>query len=186
MNIPTGELLFDHYVQFLGEPVANDIYHAHGFASSIQLLKFKGVFSECTTFATLGFGRHHFAYSGKFVEIVMVVDKFEQEAKKFLIDTLFVLLQKKIPIQEGISIGGTKGVPNMEDKTSIKKALYFAEPIPFPLAFRFFNSEARVLLVLPITSSEHEFVKSSGASAFETYLELSGLDPFIIDRISVC
>ena len=186
MTAPLGEVIFDHYVHFLGKPVARKVYRAEGFDKSVQVLQFANVFSGCTTFATLGVGRLLAAYSADFVEVVMVVDESEQEAERLLVDTLFAMLQRQLPIREGISVGGPAGVPGSASKDTLKVAFYFTEPVPFPPAFRAPNLESRVVLALPITAAEHEFVKAYGGAAFEERLEAKGIDPFEIRRTSAC
>ena len=186
MTLSIGEVIFDHYAHFLGKPVSSKSYQAKGFDKSVQLLQFLDVFSGCITLSTLGVGRILSSYSKNFIEIVMVVDGFEQEAESLLMKTLFEIFQRQLPIKEGISIGGLRGMPISADDNTIKKAFYFTEPMPFPSEFRFFDSGSRVVLALPITAAEHEFIKTYGGAAFEELLESSALDPFCVARSSVC
>lgn len=186
MTNPLPEVVFDHYVRFLGKPIAREVYGAVGFDKSVQVLKFANVFPGCTTFATLGVGRLVTAYSGEFIEVVMVVDDVAQEAERLLVDTLFAIVQHRFPIREGISVGGPAGVPGSAVEGTLKVAFYFTEPVPFPPAFRSLDSGSRIVLALPITATEHAFVKAYGGAAFEERLEAKGVDPFEIRRSSVC
>lgn len=186
MTSSQAERVYDHYARFLGKPVARNVYRAAGIAGSIQVLQFDGVFSGCTTMATLGIGRMTAAYTGDFVEVVMVVDDVAEDAERCLINTLFGVVEHGFPISEGTSVGGPVGMQEAAIADTGKVAFYFAEPMPFPSEFRAPDPEITIVLAIPIAAAEHEFVKRYGGEAFEERLEANNVDPFRIRRPSVC
>jgi antitoxin YqcF len=180
-----AETFFDHYTKYLGNPVLNTTYKAEGFDNSIQVLQFEKVFRGCTTLATIGFNRLKINHKKDFIEIVIVVDDHIKEAEKFLIDILFSSLSHNYFIEEFISIGSSLGFPETATNNIKKTGLYFTEPMPFPEGFRRINSSSRLIIAIPITSAEHEYIKQHGGLSFETVLEKKCTDPFDVNRKSV-
>lgn len=185
MTLPAVERLLDHYERFLRAPHDREVYRASGFDQSIQSLRFRDVFDGCFTMATLGFGRLSAAYLGDFVEVVLAVDVEGASTEHLLVQTLFAIAENEIAVREGVSVGGIgRLAPSYADRTG-KTAFYFAEPSPFPGAFRYLPAGGRLLLAIPISSGEHALVKRSGGDVLEDRLEEQGADPFDLLRASV-
>lgn len=186
MSQTSAELLFDHYRRFLGPPAARAVYRAADFDTSIQVLRFDGVFERCTTLATLGVGRLAARSSSDFVEVLLVVDDAPEDSEHLLVHTLFAMVQTELPIRVGMSVGGPAGVPKLSEPSVLKSGFYFAEPFPLPAAFRSPDAQSRIILAVPITAAEHRLVKQYGGPAFEGLLEANEVDPFEIGRPSAC
>ncbi|CAK8585118.1 hypothetical protein [Priestia megaterium] len=68
-----GELYYDHYSKYLGEPIDREIYQNNEELPSIQILKYENVFDKCLVFNTLGLSNYKEVLRGN-MEISMASD----------------------------------------------------------------------------------------------------------------
>ncbi|MEM7246836.1 MAG: suppressor of fused domain protein [Acidobacteriota bacterium] len=176
----------DHYFLFFDEPTSHEVHRAEGFEEPILTLRYHGLFSRCTTVATLGFGALSHDQGSDFVEVVLAADHAPETTELLLIRTLFAILHHHIPLREGISVRGLSKIGEDYVATTGKEAFYFTEPFLFPPDFRRPCEHTRVLLAVPISSAEHDLLEARGAEAFESLLAKKEVDPFDILRPSAC
>jgi hypothetical protein len=180
-----GAMVFDHYVKFLGQPADGVAFRiAEG---SIQILTFPNVFPSCMTFCTLGFGPFSQRAGRGFHEVLMAVDAEPSEVPNLLAMTLLTAAENDLPIEEGISLTGIASFAPNFVRVTRKEALFFTDPFLLPRAFaepHDGNLHAHILMAVPISRGEHEFVKLQGGAALVTALAERDVDPLDVMRTS--
>lgn len=187
MDIDWPGACYDHYERFLGKAANRESYRLDG--TSLQILRYDGVFDGCSVLCTVGFA--HFSRRRDptiHEEVVMAVDCESETAGRLLAMTLFYIGN----CINAVPVLGSKGGIHELDGEFVKKyhkdAIYFTEPFPFPKEFadcRCTNLIGKIYLAVFIDAKEHEFLKTNGAGALEEMLEKGNADPFCLGRPSV-
>ncbi|MEG0449143.1 MAG: suppressor of fused domain protein [Lysinibacillus sp.] len=183
-----GELYYDHYNKFLGEPVDQEVFKNNEEMPSIQILKYENVFEECLVYNTLGFSNYE-EIVGDNVEVSMVVDATFNSMGKILANALFYCIGNQMEIGRGIAICGIESIDKTFVQNYDKSAIYFTEPFAFPKKYSEVRTETkekdgRMLLAFFISQSEYEYFVENGTEKFEDLLEEKNVDPFMVSRIS--
>ncbi|QDZ80226.1 suppressor of fused domain protein [Priestia megaterium] len=184
-----GELYYDHYSKYLGEPIDREIYRNNEELPSIQILKYENVFGECFVFNTLGLSNYEEVLRGN-MKISMVVDKAFNSTGYILANVLFYCLGNEIEIGRGTAVSGIESIEKSFYQKYDKNAVYFTEPFAFPKEYYELDTEStqqmgEVLLGFFISQAEYDFFITYGAEKFEELLEESDVDPFNVNRKSV-
>ncbi len=184
-----GELYYDHFHKFLGQPIDRKIYQQDNFTKSIQVLVYEKVFSKCMTFCSLGLS-HYSKSIQKTAEVCLVVDDAFDDSMMIFSNLLFYIVKKEFQMGWGLGIGGVKNInPNFEAKYK-KAAIYITSPYPFPDDFSIIkmpqsNTQiGHVFWGFFISKMEYQYFKKYGAESFESMIEKKGIDPFSISRKS--
>ncbi|MEZ2661203.1 suppressor of fused domain protein [Aneurinibacillus aneurinilyticus] len=184
-----GELYYDHYSKFLGEPIDREMFKNNEEMPSIQILKYENVFEECLVYNTLGFSKYEEVVSGN-VEVSMVVDGAFSSAGYILANALFYCIGNQMEIGRGIAISGIESIDKSFVQKYNKSAVYFTEPFAFPEEYSCVPTESedkdgKILLAFFISQSEYEYFVKYGTEKFEDLLEEKNVDPFHVSRESV-
>ncbi|MED4070061.1 suppressor of fused domain protein [Priestia endophytica] len=183
-----GELYYDHYEKFLGEPIDREIFKNNEQLPGIQVLKYENVFEECLVYNTLGFSKYE-GIVGNNIEVSMVVDRAFNNTGYILVNALFYCISNQIGMGRGVAIGGIESVDKDFVQKYNKSAVYFTEPFAFPEEYSDVHIETkkkdgRILLAFFISQSEYEYFIKYEAEKFEDLLEKRDVDPFNVTRIS--
>lgn len=183
-----GELYYDHYNKFLGEPVDQEVFKNNEEMPSIQILKYENVFEECLVYNTLGFSKYE-EIVGDNVEVSMVVDGAFNSTGKILANALFYCIGNQMEVGRGIAICGIESIDKTFVQNYDKSAIYFTEPFAFPEKYSKVRTETkekdgRILLAFFISQSEYEYFVKNGTEKFEDLLEEKNVDPFMVSRSS--
>jgi Suppressor of fused protein (SUFU) len=181
-----GEAFFDHYVKYLGSPIARSIFRQSEDTPSIQILQFKNVFPQTEVFCSLGTS-HYSSILGRISEVTLPVTSGARHVDKVLANCLFSLIQQQMKIGWGIALDGLDLIAPDFVKVSEKTALYFTHPFGFPHEFcRILNGsdEGNIYMAIFISRAEFNFFCDRGAAEFESLLESKNVDPFQWDRRS--
>ncbi|WP_229675665.1 suppressor of fused domain protein [Saccharibacillus kuerlensis] len=189
MMINYGELYYDQYSKFLGQPFDREIFENNKCMPNIQVLKYKNVFEECYVYNTLGLSKYDDVI-GSNLEVSMVVDEGFDSAAYILANTLYYCLANQMQMGRGVAISGIKNVDHEFAQLYNKDAIYFTDPFAFPEEYSTVLTDnheknGRILLAIFITTSEYEYFSKHGADLFEEILESKDVDPFHIRRDSV-
>lgn len=68
-----GELYYDHYSNFLREPIGREVFKSTNEMPSIQILRYENVFEQCLVYNSLGLSKYE-EIVGANVEVSMVVN----------------------------------------------------------------------------------------------------------------
>ncbi|MDM5249103.1 hypothetical protein [Lysinibacillus sp. G4S2] len=104
-----GELYFDHYTKFLGEPIDREVYKSSEEMPCIQILKYENVFEECLVYTTLGLSKYT-EIMGNYLEISMVVDGAFNSSGYILGNTVFYCVHNQMHIGRGLAISGVENI----------------------------------------------------------------------------
>jgi hypothetical protein len=177
--------ILDHYEKHLRAPTDRAVFEgAH--ASSLQVLRYDGVFRGCTVLATVGLTHFRDRIDG-LAEVVLVVDDGVDEAPMILANALFLMVDQKIGIGRGVSIAGIAKLAPSFAKRFDKDALYLTTPHAFPASFAEVACGDDVIDVWGaffVSAAEHALFVAGGADALEDALEAAGADPFHVSRTS--
>ncbi|EEM02903.1 MULTISPECIES: suppressor of fused domain protein [Bacillus] len=184
-----GELYYDHYSKYLGEPIDREVFKNGEDMPSIQILKYENVFEECLVFHTLGFSRYE-EIVGDNVEVSMVVDGAFRSVGYILANALFYCIANRIEIGRGTAISGIESIDKSFVRKYNKSAVYFTEPFAFPEEYSYVltgnaEKDGKVLLAFFISESEYEYFLKYGTEKFEELLEENHVDPFHVSRESI-
>lgn len=186
-----GELFYDHYNLFLGNPVDREVYRNNNDMPSIQIIKYENVFEECLVYNTLGLSKYEEVIGAK-IEISMVVDGAFNSAGYILVNSIFYCLGNQIEIGRGVAIGGIQSIDQSFVEKYNKNAIYFTVPFAFPEEYSYVQTEDKdkdksgeILLAFFISQSEYDYFKLYGTEKFEDLLEEKGIDPFQVSRKSI-
>lgn len=184
-----GELFYDHYKKFLGEPVRRKTFRKNENMPSIQILSYENVFEGCIVFTSLGLSRYEDVL-GTISEVTLVTDCAFNESDEILANILFYCIDKKIKIGRGVSISGISKINKVFFDFYKKNALYFTMPYVFPEEYERVNAlgevkKGIVYQAFFVSQEEHEFFVDNGAEVFEDLLEEKEVDPFEVNRKSV-
>lgn len=183
-----GELYYDHYSKFLGEPIDREVFRSTEEMPSIQILKYEHVFEECLVYNSLGFCKYE-DIVGANVEVSMVVDGAFRSTGFLLASTLFYCIDNKMPIGRGIAVRGIERLDKAFVQKYNKSAINFTEPYAFPEEYSIVRTntedkDGTILLAFYISQSECEYFVQYGAEKFEDLLEEKNVDPFNVSRES--
>jgi Suppressor of fused protein (SUFU). len=184
-----GELYYDHYCKYLGEPIDREVYKNNDKIPSIQILKYENVFEKCLVYNTLGFSKYEDVV-GVNVEVSMVVDGAFRHAGYILANSLFYCISKQMQFGRGIAISSIENIDKSFVEKYNKNSVYFTEPFGFPEEYSYVHSErvdngGKILLAFFISQSEYDYFVENGADKFEDLLEENNVDPFNISRKSM-
>ncbi|MGZ7441224.1 suppressor of fused domain protein [Paenibacillus sp. TH7-28] len=184
-----GELYYDHYSKFLGNPIDREVFKNNEEMPKIQILKYENVFEECLVYNTLGFSKYEDVV-GDNIEVSMVVDGASSSAGYILASTLFYCIANQMQMGRGIAISGIENIDKSFVQKYNKGAVYFTEPFAFPEEYSHVTTKSeekggRILLAFFISQSEYEYFIENGADKFEDLLEEKNVDPFHVSRESV-
>ncbi|MCB2309240.1 suppressor of fused domain protein [Clostridium estertheticum] len=187
--IDYGELFYEHYTKFLGEPKKRKTFRKSNEIPSIQILRYENVFEGCTVFTSLGLSRYE-SILGTISEVTLVTDCAFDESDEILANILFHCIDQKIKIGRGMSIAGIANINKEFSKMYQKNALYFTIPYGFPDDYGSVKilgqiNKGVVYQSFFISQKEHEFFVANGAEAFEDILEEKEVDPFELNRKSI-
>ncbi|MFS0557083.1 suppressor of fused domain protein [Brevibacillus sp. 179-C9.3 HS] len=187
MNIPSyGELYYDHYSKYVGEPVDLEIYKSSDDNPKLQILKYENVFQDCLVFNTLGLSHYEDRLQG-LVEISMVVDEAFGNTGYILANALFFCVENALEIGRGTAIRGIERFDKSFVEKYHKHAIYFTEPFAFPVEYSHVctGSEkkgGKVLLAFFISQAEYDYLIQYGTEKLEDLLEMNEVDPFCVGR----
>ncbi|MGG4147618.1 suppressor of fused domain protein [Paenibacillus algorifonticola] len=184
-----GELYYDHYSEFLGQPIDREVFENNEEMPKIQILKYENVFEECLVFNTLGFSKYE-EVVGNNIEVSMVVNGGFNKTAYILANVLFYCIGKQIKIGRGTAINGIESIEKSFVQKYNKSAVYFTEPFAFPEEYNYLNSEnentnGEILLAFFISQSEYDYFIKYGTEKFEELLEENDVDPFNVSRKSI-
>lgn len=180
-----GGAFYDHFVEYLGEPVDREIYAQDEESPSIQILQYEDVFEDCIVFASLGLSKYA-SEQGGYREVCLVTDDAFEESETILANTLFYAIGAGLEIGQGVSISGVANIDPEFARKYDKHALYFTLPFAFPDGYEKLEQlDGYVYWAFFISQKEHEFFVTNGAEAFENLLEEQEVDPFDIKRPSM-
>ncbi len=193
MNPNFGELYFDHFSKFLGEPAyVAGRFEENQLAPVIQFLAYDGVLQGCATFCSLGLTHFHDRLDGV-AEIVSFVDVHHPQPLKqyfdtipyVLANTLFFMVQKRMKLGRGMVVSGIDNISSAFVVETGKDSIYFTTPFDLPTDFSHVGDKTgSVLLAMFITKSEHDYFKDRGTEEFESLLEKKKVDPYDLERAS--
>lgn len=183
-----GEIFYNHYNKFLGEPIDREVFKNNNEMPSIQVLKYENVFDECLVYNTLGLSKYE-EIIGDNVEISMVVDGAFNSTGYILANALFYSIGKEMKIGRGVAIGGIDKIDKEFVEKYDKKAIYFTDPFAFPEKYSNIFTEnndefGKILLAFFISQEEYNYFINYGTEKFEDLLEEKDVDPFNVDRVS--
>ena len=172
--------IYDHYEKYLGDMLGADFYPE----KNIQLMGFQDAVEGCLTFGTMGLSLHK-KELGCCCEAVLTTEEDLDLCAELFIKVLCYLIDRRLPLNKGLTIGGIEGLNPEFARIHHKSALYFTEPTMFTGAFREIGEECRIYMAFFITPEEESFIKQNGAEAFEKLLEQQKTDVITLDRDSV-
>lgn len=184
-----GELYYDHYSNFLREPIGREVFKSTNEMPSIQILRYENVFEQCLVYNSLGLSNYE-EIVGANVEVSMVVDGAFRSTGYLLASTLFYCIGNKMQIGTGIAIQGIENLdPTFVQKYN-KSAIYFTEPYAFSEEYSVVRTHTNdevgsILSAFYISQSEFDYFAKYGAEKFEDLLEEKNVDPFNVNRQSV-
>lgn len=184
-----GEIFYDHFTKFFGDPTGREVFQAGERKSSIQVLHYGSVFPECRVFCSLGMTHYSMAL-GEIAEVSLVSDDAFDKCGWIFSNSLFYLVRQKIRIGRGVSVGGILNIDDKFAKEFDKHAIYFTRPYSFPEGYEEVmpadsDLMGKVYWAFFISKNEHDFLKKQGADEFESLLEKKMVDPFSLERKSV-
>ena len=181
-----GTCYYDHFVNYLGSPIARHIFEQNKNDPTIQILAFDGVFESCRVFCSLGL-THYIPEMNLAAEVYVAVDDAWQEVPYVLANTLFFMIQRRMQLGWGISISGIRNIlPSFVEKFD-KSALYLTTPFNLPDAFNHVScdqEEGFIYLGVFISREEEVFFRNQGAKALEQIFAEKEIDPFHLRRLS--
>lgn len=179
-----GKMILNHYNNYLGDYCERKVYKANLNSPSIQLLKYKNVFENCMTYASIGLSNYKDIINNS-CEVIMVVDDNYDECAKLLANSLFYIINNRIEFGRGVFI---EGIENLNEDFSVqhkKNTFYFTETYAFPDDFSHISNDEKMYMAFLISQQECQFIKKYGANEFEDQLEKMECDVFDINRKSI-
>lgn len=184
-----GELYYDHYIKFLGQPAGRELFVHNEHMPSIQVLHYQNVFDDCIVYATLGLSQYN-DIIGNHLEVSMAVDEGFDRAGYILANTLYYAIANRMQLGRGVAISGIENVDPSFTEQYDKAAVYLTDPFAFPAEYSTLSTgnpekEGRMLSAIFITQSEYDYFSEHGTELFEDLLESKDVDPFHISRMSI-
>lgn len=180
--------IIDHVESFLGSICKG--WTLSEQTDAIQVVRFADQpFPGVSTFVSLGLSRKPLLMpNGRNVrqELVFSADArySEDEVASFMLTFCEFILARQQPLLRGDVVGPSSLIVKSADKN----AVYATIPTIFPDGFRTFSdsgSDTVLVWLIPLASSEADFVKSYGWSRFEDILEAKDPDLTNLNRDSV-
>ena len=173
--------IYDHYEKYLGDMLGADFYPE----KNLQLMGFQDAVEGCLTFGTMGLSLHK-KELGCCCEAVLTTEQELDVCAELFVKVLNFIIDRQLPLNKGMTIGGIQGLKPEFFQTYQKSALYFTEPTMFTGAFREVGDDCRIYMAIFISPEEEAFIKKNGAEAFEKRMEQEKTDVIRLDRDSIC
>ena len=187
-NMGLGEEIYNHYVEFFGNPDFRDVYSINDKLPTIQILQWNHVMEGCVVFGTLGVS-HYKDNIGNLCEVITVVDAEDVEGISEIIpNALFASAEYEMLIDDYKAYSGLEGLDNNFYDMHKKSGIYFSYPFMFPEEFSMICNEQehiRFLMAVFITQKEFDYYKNNGAEKLEDLWQSKEVDVFCINRKDV-
>jgi len=173
-----GECYLNHYEHFFGQFKERAIFRQNDQSPSIQILSYEKIFQGCMGFCTLGLTSYQEEVN-RLAEIFLAVDDGWTQTPFLLAHTLFYIIQRRMTIGQGVSIGGIENIDPDFCRHYQKSALYITWPFGLPEDFTKIqcdHSAGNIFMAFYISKAEHDFFKRYGAKEFESLLENESID----------
>lgn len=180
-----GELIYNHYENYLGTMSDRKVYKNVHCDSTIQILFYKNVFKDCITFASFGLSKYNSENCDK-NEIVLIVDDDFYTSASILANILFFFIINKKNIFSGTFVKGLQNINKDFCLLHKKNALYFTDGCILPEDFFATCSQVKLLVSFFITNEECEYIEKNGNIKFEQLLESKKCDVLDLNRPSIC
>ncbi|NWJ45626.1 MAG: suppressor of fused domain protein [Chloroflexi bacterium] len=178
-----GECYYDHYINYLKDPIRRSIIFINDNSPKIQILMFEHVFRDCIIFCTLGL-THYF--KEKF-EIFLPVEGDEKEVLLVFSSILDFIVERNVVIERGIYFRNiAKLFPAFVYKYH-KTAIYFTTPFGIPSSFDIVKCgerQGKIYQAIFISEIECEYLEKNGVEELETLLEQKEIDIYQLSRES--
>jgi len=163
-----SDLYLDHFARHFGKPFDVERYRSES-GEALRLATYDQRFHKYRIYASVGLADHADRLRS-IAEILLLSDDFRNDVKALFVNTLFFLLQRNIPLQKGIVLGGIEvsnaGFAEFYDKS----ALYLTVADGFAPGFDTLSRGAetgQVLQGIFVSWAEQDFIARKGADAFE-------------------
>lgn len=176
-----GELIINHYEEYLGIFEEARLFKGDENMPSIQLLQYDKVFDGCKVYASLGISKFSELIQNT-CEVVMIVDDDYQNTCSILANVLFYIIKNNMSFGRGTYVEGIKNINQDFSFKHNKDAIYFTEPYAFPDEFSDISKDVKMYLAFFISEKECNYIKKHGCEKFEDYLEENNVDIMDINR----
>jgi hypothetical protein len=186
MSYNLGECYFDHFTSYFRNVSTRDVFQQDAVNPTIQILGYDKVISRCRVFSSLGLS-HYASEVGAIAEICCPVDDGWSSVPSIIANTLFYMVQDRVQIGRGVSVGSLQNVDQRFAHEFHKSAIYFTVPFGFPESFNTLDcgsARGSVFMAFFLSSAEHDFFLDHGTDRFEELLRRRDFDPFELSRES--
>src|SRR5262249_21385075 len=174
MNVNWSECYLRHFAHYFGKPSDAETYRPSEASPPLQLAIYDRGYKNHRVFASVGL-THYAADLKTLGEVIVLSDTAWKEVPFLMVNSLFFLIQKRIPLEPGVTVGGVANLnPDLAEYFD-KSALFYMDATGFPPGFDTVacgEEEGRVFQGVFVSESEERFIRNKGASAFEEELHL--------------
>jgi len=172
-----------HFTAHLGKPFDVQVYRQED-GPPLRLATFDQTFANYRVYGSLGLSERPEVPAA---EAVLLADDPGKDVPFIFINSLFFILQRKIPLQTGLVIGGVEMInPDFAEYFN-KAALYYtlADDLrPGLGAVELGDDSGEVYQALFVSWAEQDYIKRHGHEAFAKRLAEQDADPCSLQRPS--
>lgn len=185
-----GDCIYNHFLQFLGEPLYSEKFEQATDMPSIQILVFGDVFGGCRAFCSFGLS-HYRDLMGEVAEVCLAANDGWEESPSILVASMFAVLQNRANLRSGVAFLFREWHPSFQRFASRfdKPAIYITVPplnLPVDFSRIVCDSEvAQLYFAFYLSQSEYSYYIERGPDKLEDLFEANAVDVFDLHRVSV-
>jgi hypothetical protein len=175
-----------HFARYLGKPFDVETYRQSEEGPPLRIATYDRRYRQHRGFASIGLAEY--AEDLKTVgEVIVLTDTAWKEIPFFLVNSLFFMIQKRIPLTPGVAIGGIANLNPEFAEYFDKSALFFMKATGFDKGFDTVpcgEEVGQVFQGIFVSEAEETFIRKQGGPAFEERLQAQDSDPCSLRRPS--
>jgi len=178
MDPTWADLYRHHFVRYFGKPFDVQRFQKDNDSPPLHLGIFDQTYSHYRIFASVGLSNYRDAVQD-LGEVILLADAAWQEMPLLFINSLFYMIDRRIPLGSRFAIGGVDNLAPAVEEDFDKVALYYTVADGFPEGFERLAWDQEVGLVYQaifISASELDFLHRQGATAFEERFKAQDAD----------
>jgi hypothetical protein len=182
-----ADAILAHLEKHLGSVVERWVFHSEKGKPAIQVLEFSGGIPGVRNFCTFGFTNYSLEVSHP-LEVFVPLEQADEDVPRLIAYSLFVLAKNRVHVGRGTVVAGLDSVAAGFAEKWRKSAFYLTLPFGHPPGFEcipWCGVDIHILLGCFLTTSEYQFLAANGGQQFETHLEASQTDLYVLGRSSI-
>jgi hypothetical protein len=187
MSVHWPRIFWQHYQRHFGKPYDWQDYEQDQLTTPLRLVTYDRAYREFKVFASVGLTEYAEELR-TLGEVIALADAAPNDVPVLLVNALFFMINKCIPLASRCCIGGVDVLlPRFAEQFG-KAALYFMPATGFREGFDRIEADgetAQVFQGIFVSPQEHAYIGRHGGEEFEARLQDSDADPCSLRRPSL-